>query len=50
VDIGRERRTIYIEPIEEPANPPIEDPWPDIDPPPVTTPEREPEPARRTLP
>jgi hypothetical protein len=29
MDIGRERRTVYIEPIEEPATPPIEEPSPD---------------------
>jgi hypothetical protein len=45
MDIGKERRTIYIEPIEEPASPVVEEPSPEVDPRPSTT-EREPEPAR----
>lgn len=39
MDIGRERRTIYIEPIEEPQSPAIEEPSPEMDPVPETAPE-----------
>jgi hypothetical protein len=45
MDIGRERRTIYVEPIEEPARPVVEEPSPEVDPGPRPT-ERDPEPAR----
>ena len=41
MDIGRERRTIYIEPIEEPATPPVEEPLAE----PSPLPDRQPEPA-----
>jgi hypothetical protein len=40
-EIGEQRRTIYIEPIEEPGHPPIEEPSPQ----PAALPERQPEPA-----
>ena len=45
MDIGKERRTIYIEPIEEPASSVVEEPTLEVDPGPTPT-EREPEPAR----
>jgi hypothetical protein len=45
MDIGKERRTIYIEPIEEPASSVVEESTPEVDPGPTPT-EREPEPAR----
>ena len=32
MNIGERRRTIYIEPIEEPAAAPVEEPSPPIDP------------------
>jgi hypothetical protein len=44
MNIGKPRRTIYIEPIEEPFDPIVE-PSPQVDPPPPANPEREPEPA-----
>jgi hypothetical protein len=46
MNIGKRRRTIYIEPIEEPATAPVEEPSPDIDPPSSPSPETEPAPAR----
>jgi hypothetical protein len=45
MNIGKEQRTVYIEPIEEPPGPVVEEPSPEIDPRPRPT-EREPEPAR----
>jgi hypothetical protein len=42
MNIGKPRRTIYIEPIEEPDSWPIEEPAPQTEP----LPEREPEPSR----
>jgi hypothetical protein len=42
MNIGRERRTIYIEPIDDPS--PVAEPVPDPEPLPETAPE--PEPAR----
>jgi hypothetical protein len=45
--IGERRRTIYIEPIEEPATTPFEEPSPEIDPiPSLDPPEHQPEPSR----
>jgi hypothetical protein len=46
MNIGRRRRTTYIEPIEEPATAPIREPSPTVDPehsspPPETEPEPE---------
>jgi len=38
MNIGERRRTVYIEPIEEPASPPLEDPSPEIDPDPSSPP------------
>jgi hypothetical protein len=47
MNIGEQRRTIYIEPIEDPATAPVAEPSPSINPaPPSPVPEREPEPAR----
>jgi hypothetical protein len=47
MNIGERRRTIYIEPIEEPATAPIIEPSPSIHPEPSKpVPEIEPEPAR----
>jgi hypothetical protein len=49
MNIGQRRRTVYIEPIEEPVTPPLEEPAPAIDPepsirPPETEPIQEPAP------
>jgi hypothetical protein len=41
MEIGKPRRTIYIEPIEEPDDAPIEEPSPELDP----LPDGQPEPA-----
>jgi hypothetical protein len=47
MDIGKPRRTIYIEPIEEPENPPIEEPSPEPTPVPSRDrPQHQPVPAR----
>jgi hypothetical protein len=47
VNIGEQRRTIYIEPIEEPPTAPVAEPSPSIHPEPsYPLPELEPEPAR----
>ncbi len=46
MNIGKRRRTIYIEPIEEPATVPVEEPSPAIEPTPNPRPEDEPAPAR----
>jgi hypothetical protein len=47
MNIGEQRRTIYIEPIEEPATTPIVEPSPSIQPEPsIPLPASEPEPAR----
>lgn len=45
MDIGEPRRTVYIEPIEEPSKPPIEEPSPAVDP--ASAPEPEPAPLVR---
>jgi hypothetical protein len=46
-DIGEQRRTIYIEPIEEPAITQVEEPSPDTDPvPSLDRPDHQPEHAR----
>ena len=41
MNIGRPRRTIYIEPIEEPDDAPVEEPSPEMDPMPETAPKQE---------
>jgi hypothetical protein len=42
MDIGEQRRTIYIEPIEEPNALPVEEPVPAGEPQPAQLPEQEP--------
>jgi hypothetical protein len=45
MNIGKRRRTVYIEPIEEPAGPPLEEPSPIIEPAPAKPePDAQPEP------
>jgi hypothetical protein len=47
MNIGKQRRTIYIEPIEEPATTPMKEPSPEVEPEPSKSrPETESEPAR----
>jgi hypothetical protein len=49
MNIGRRRRTTYIEPIDDPATAPVEEPSSPVDPKPlspVPEPEPEPEPTR----
>ncbi len=46
MNIGERRRTIYVEPIEEPATAPVEEPSPALDPTTNPSPETEPAPAR----
>jgi hypothetical protein len=47
VDIGKQRRTIYIEPIEEPESAPISEPSPEVLPEPADPhPEAQPIPSR----
>jgi hypothetical protein len=46
MDIGKELGTIYIEPIEEPATPPVEELSPEIHPGPRPASERSSEPVR----
>jgi hypothetical protein len=35
VDLGEERRTVYIEPIEDPVDEPLSTPVPELEPEPV---------------
>jgi hypothetical protein len=45
MNIGKRRRTTYIEPIEEPATAPLQEPSPAVEPEPASPrPETEPEP------
>lgn len=47
MNIGEPRRTVYIEPVEEPKSAPVEEPSPAVDPEPSDgRPLTEPEPAR----
>jgi hypothetical protein len=49
MNIGRRRRTTYIEPIEEPTMVPLEEPSPMVDPEPLSPPpeaQPDPEPVR----
>jgi hypothetical protein len=46
MNIGEPRRTIFIEPIEEPANEPVEEPQRLVPEPSEPSPSQQPEPAR----
>ena len=47
MNIGTQRRTVYIEPVEEPESPPVKEPSPAITPLPVDPrPEKQPKPRR----
>jgi hypothetical protein len=46
MNIGTERRTVYIEPVEESESSPVKEPSPAIAPPSDPHPEKQPEPGR----
>jgi hypothetical protein len=46
MNIGTQRRTVYIEPVEEPESSLVNEPSPAIEPPSDPHPEKQPEPGR----